>query len=79
MIQEISNSLSKTKIKNKNSDDDDDDDVSMCGATHIDNIGTVTMTVWLWELVLCLHKNSLDQIDCWQQQWCKGGGGAGTV
>ena len=49
MIQEISNSLSKTKIKNKNSDDDDDDDddddVSMCGATHIDNIGTVTMTV----------------------------------
>ena len=45
MIQEISNSLSKTKIKNKNSDDDDDDDGSMCGATHIDNIGTVTMTV----------------------------------
>ena len=44
MIQEISNSLSKTKIKNKNSDDDDDD-VSICGATHIDNIGTVTMTV----------------------------------
>lgn len=44
MIQEISNSLSKTKIKNKNSDDDDDDDVSMCGATHIDNIGAVTMT-----------------------------------
>ena len=39
MIQEISNSLSKTKIKNKNSDDDDDDDVSTCGATHIDNIG----------------------------------------
>ena len=34
MIQEISNSLSKTKIKNKNSDDDDDD-VSMCGATNI--------------------------------------------
>ena len=37
MIQEISNSLSKTKIKNKNSDDDDDDDdddVSMCGATY---------------------------------------------
>ena len=44
MIQEISNSLSKTKIKNKNSDDDDDD-VSICGATHIDNIGTVTITV----------------------------------
>ena len=48
MIQEISNSLSKTKIKNKNSDDDDDDDdddVSMCGATNIGNIGAVTMTV----------------------------------
>ena len=44
MIQEINNSLSKTKIKNKNSDDDDDD-VSICGATHIDNIGTVTITV----------------------------------
>lgn len=44
MIQEISNSLSKTKIKNKNSDDDHDD-VSICGASHIDNIGTVTMTV----------------------------------
>ena len=44
MIQEISNSLSKTKIKNKNSNDDDDD-MSICGAAHIDNIGTVTMTV----------------------------------
>ena len=44
MIQEISNSLSKTKIRNKNSDDDDDD-VSMCGATNIGNIGAVTMTV----------------------------------
>ena len=43
MIQEISNSLSKTKIKNKNSDDDDDDDVSMCGATNIGNIGAVTV------------------------------------
>ena len=45
MIQEISNSLSKTKIENKNSDDDDDDDVSMCGSINIGNIGAVTMTV----------------------------------
>ena len=44
MIQEISNSLSKTKIKNKNSDDDDDD-VSMCDAINIGNIGAVTMTL----------------------------------
>jgi len=43
MIQEISNSLSKTKIKNKHRDDDDD--VSMYGATNIGNIGAVTMTV----------------------------------
>lgn len=41
MIQEISNSLSKTKIKNKKNDDDDNDDVSMCGAINIGNIGAV--------------------------------------
>jgi len=40
MIEEISNSLSKTKIKNKNNDYDDDDEcVSVCGATTIGNIG----------------------------------------
>lgn len=45
MIEEISNSLSKTKIKNKSNDDDDE--VSICGATNIGNIGihVVTMTV----------------------------------